>query len=143
MIVDLGLGAPIAYYSGMIFEVSAVLGGQNVVLGRGGRYDGLASALGSERELPALGFALNLDDVLELTRCGQPERAERSYIVVSPTDDSFVEDVVKKAVELREAGHNVVSLFDSQVDAEKVARSIGNARVTRVGNTGSIDGDRV
>ena len=140
--VDLGLGASIAYYSGMIFEVSAVVAGQNIVLGRGGRYDGLASALGSKAELPALGFALNLDAVLELTRGGQPEAAERSYIVVSPTDDGFVEDVVKKAVELREAGHNVVSLFDSQVDADEVAQSIGNARVLRVGNPEPIDGVR-
>ncbi|MCY4475812.1 MAG: ATP phosphoribosyltransferase regulatory subunit [Chloroflexi bacterium] len=140
VIVDLGLGASIAYYSGMIFEVSAVVGGQNVVLGRGGRYDGLASALGSEAELPALGFALNLDAVLELRHGGQPEAAKRRYIVVSPTDDRFVADVIKKAVELREAGHNVVSLFDSQVDADEVAQSIGNARVMRVGNTEPIDG---
>ncbi len=138
--VDLGLGASIAYYSGMIFEVSTVVAGKNIVLGRGGRYDGLASALGSEAELPALGFALNLDAVLELTRDGQPEAAVRRYIVVSPTDDIFVEDVVKKAVELREAGHNVVSLFDSQVDADEVAQSIGNACVMRVGNPEPIDG---
>ena len=141
MTVDLGLGASIAYYSGMIFEVSAIVAGENIVVGRGGRYDGLASALGSDTELPALGFALNLDTVLELTGGGQPHQAERRYIVLSPTDDSLVEDVIKKAAELREEGHNVVSLFDCAVDAEEVAESIGNASVIRVGNPESTEGD--
>ena len=50
--IDFGLATSIAYYSGMIFEVSAVVDGEHVALGGGGRYDGLATALGSDEDVP-------------------------------------------------------------------------------------------
>jgi histidyl-tRNA synthetase len=37
-----------------------------VLLGSGGRYDGLVRALGGSEDIPALGYAYNLEDVIAL-----------------------------------------------------------------------------
>lgn len=62
--VDFGLARGLAYYNGIVFEVRhpdwpAPLGG-------GGRYDGLARALGSQVDVPASGFAYTLETLLAL-----------------------------------------------------------------------------
>ena len=139
MSVDLGLSASIAYYSGMIFEVRAVENGESVVLGGGGRYDGLASALGSEQTLPALGFALNLDTILDLVGSDDVSAQKRRYIVLSPVNKDAVDEVVEKAEKLRSEGHSVVSLFDRSVDAEALVESMGNAEVIKVGSSSEIE----
>jgi histidyl-tRNA synthetase len=57
--LDLGHARGIAYYTGVIFEM---MDGP-LSLGGGGRYDGLVAALGGGN-VPAMGFAYNLDHVL-------------------------------------------------------------------------------
>ena len=59
--LDLGLARGIAYYTGVMFEIIDSAGRS---LGGGGRYDGLIRALGGEDDLPALGFAYNMDRVI-------------------------------------------------------------------------------
>ena len=57
--LDLGLARGIAYYTGVVFELeSAEIGG---TVGGGGRYDGLVRALGGADDIPAMGFAYDLD----------------------------------------------------------------------------------
>ena len=78
LVINFALARGIAYYNGIIFDIVAgdgdgdgeggpagggVPGGS--VLGGGGRYDGLARALGSVRDVPALGFACTLETLLE------------------------------------------------------------------------------
>ena len=64
--IDLGMSVGMAYYTGMVFEIGGdTTGDQQARLGGGGRYDGLAEALGAESRLPALGFALNLTEMLD------------------------------------------------------------------------------
>ena len=65
--LDLGLARGISYYSGVIFELMYASEGRTVSLGGGGRYDGLVKALGADEDVPALGFACNLDRVVELS----------------------------------------------------------------------------
>ena len=62
--VDFGLARGLAYYSGIVFEVKHP--GWPEPLGGGGRYDGLARALGSGKDVPALGFAYTLETLLAL-----------------------------------------------------------------------------
>jgi histidyl-tRNA synthetase len=59
LVLDFGLARGIAYYNGITFQVTHPAAGG--ILGRGGRYDALARALGSTETVPALGFAYNLD----------------------------------------------------------------------------------
>ncbi|NWG15161.1 MAG: ATP phosphoribosyltransferase regulatory subunit [Chloroflexi bacterium] len=51
-----------AYYTGVVFELTA--DGRH--LGGGGRYDELLRLLGSQRDVPAVGFAYYADQILEL-----------------------------------------------------------------------------
>ena len=54
----------LAYYNGVIFEVSHPKWAGT--LGGGGRYDTLSRALGGSEAVPALGFAYNLDALISI-----------------------------------------------------------------------------
>ncbi len=136
--VDFGLATSIAYYSGMIFEVSASVGEEHVALGGGGRYDGLATALGSDEDVPALGFALNLDTILELNGGSAASGARRRVVVLGPADEDANKSIIEAAAELRGQGYDVFTLFDTTVDAGEVASSIGGAKVALVDVSGSL-----
>ena len=64
VVVDLGLARGISYYTGVIFELE-IAASPGVSLGGGGRYDGLIKALGCEDDVPALGFAYNLEQIMD------------------------------------------------------------------------------
>lgn len=64
--LDLGLARGISYYTGVVFTLSYGSGEGVVLLGSGGRYDGLVRALGGSEDVPALGYAYNLEDVVAL-----------------------------------------------------------------------------
>lgn len=71
VIFDLGLTRDLSYYTGAVFEIYDPRVG--APLGGGGRYDDLLSRFG--RDLPAVGFAINVDR-LHLALAGE-ERGER------------------------------------------------------------------
>ena len=59
VVVDFSLAPQLEYYSGLIFEINAVLGnGRSCRIGSGGRYDSLMERFG--RKLPAAGFGYDL-----------------------------------------------------------------------------------
>lgn len=68
--VDTGMARGISYYTGVIFELTpaatlpfSARGG--AALGGGGRYDGLVQALGGRGCVPAMGFAYNVNALLD------------------------------------------------------------------------------
>ncbi|MQF99152.1 MAG: hypothetical protein FI729_06520 [SAR202 cluster bacterium] len=63
LILDLGLVRGIAYYTGMVFEILDV--NSDLILCGGGRYDGLIKALGAEEDVPAMGFAYNVESMVK------------------------------------------------------------------------------
>ena len=63
--LDLGLARGISYYTGVIFEFFSISASRKKLLGGGGRYDDLIKSLGGPN-IPALGFAFNLDQVLDI-----------------------------------------------------------------------------
>ena len=64
IMLDLGLARGFGYYTGIIFEIVTSSRSGPVVLGGGGRYDGLVKALGGD-SVPALGFAVSLESVTD------------------------------------------------------------------------------
>ena len=62
LILDLGLVRGIAYYTGMVFEILDI--NSDLILCGGGRYDGLIKALGGEEDVPAMGFAYNVESMI-------------------------------------------------------------------------------
>ncbi len=67
--LDFGLVRGLAYYNGIVFEVKHPRWPES--LGGGGRYDGLARALGSQEVVPALGFAYNLEALLAVSKASK------------------------------------------------------------------------
>ena len=105
LVLNLGLVRGLAYYNGLVFEVThpdcaAPLGG-------GGRYDELALALGSPKPLPALGFAFNLEALLALTGdvdANHQATPGPSGGLVLAEDTSSYGHALKVALSLREQG---------------------------------------
>ena len=65
--LDMGMARGISYYTGVIFEL---LGDEGVALGGGGRYDDLVQALGGSDSVPAMGFAYNVNTLLDVLQSG-------------------------------------------------------------------------
>jgi len=81
--VDIGLVRGIAYYTGMVFEILAPGPEGSITLCGGGRYDGLTKALGGEEEVPALGFAYTLENLLDLSPEKLPENSKETHLASS------------------------------------------------------------
>ena len=62
-ILDFSTNRGLTYYSGLIFDIS-LDGAGDTVVGGGGRYDGLVRMLGGSEDVPAVGFAINVDSLL-------------------------------------------------------------------------------
>ena len=65
--IDLSFVRGMAYYTGVVFEFLPPTGTPQFALGGGGRYDDLVRAFGGP-DMPACGFALNIDEVAWTTR---------------------------------------------------------------------------
>jgi histidyl-tRNA synthetase len=64
--LDLGFGRGIGFYSQMIFELVVATDAGPVEVCGGGRYDGLAQVLGSDRDGRGVGFAFGLERLAEV-----------------------------------------------------------------------------
>jgi histidyl-tRNA synthetase len=112
--VDFGLVRGIAYYTGVLFDIYA--GDNNdTAMGGGGRYDGLTRALGYERDVPALGFAYNLDAVI----AAAPNDMESvdEPLTISPVESGSVKSAVTKARRLRATGQRAFVTFENPEDS--------------------------
>ena len=131
--VDLGLTRDIAYYTGMVFDVTA--GGRTV--GGGGRYDGLTRALGSDMDVPSLGFAFNID---ALSAVIPPIESRRDGVLVAPNGPDAAAAAAQYAAELREEGSKAVLRFEVPPDLptlRKWGESAGCSRVAVVNADGT------
>ena len=101
MSVDFGMARGIAYYTGVLFDIYE---GESTseTLGGGGRYDGLTRALGYDRDVPALGFAYELDAVI--AALGETPVLVDDLTLVSPTESGSVTAAIERARELRASG---------------------------------------
>ena len=132
--VDLGLTRDIAYYTGMVFDLTA--GGRTV--GGGGRYDGLTRALGSDVDVPSLGFAFNVD---ALSAVITPVESHRDGVFVAPNGPDAAAAAAQYAAEVREDGSKAVLSFEVPPDVptlRKWGESAGCSQVTVVNVDGTL-----
>lgn len=138
--VDLGLAPGLAYYTGMVFELSHS-GVPGRALGGGGRYDGLVKALGGP-DLPALGFAYSLE-LLQEARAAEglpalaPEPVPLAAVVVPLAADDAAQALAE--ARRRRASGAQVALFSKPGDLEGahvLARERGASHVIVVGSQG-------
>ena len=67
-IIDFASKRGVTYYTGLIFDLDMSTDKDGYSIGGGGRYDGLVKSLGGESDVPAIGFALNIDTLLQISR---------------------------------------------------------------------------
>ncbi|HYL38023.1 MAG TPA: histidine--tRNA ligase [Bryobacteraceae bacterium] len=93
------------YYMRTTFEiVHGALGAQNSVLG-GGRYDGLAEALGSRVPAPGIGFSIGEDRLIMTLEQEHPDACPVALdVYLAPLGEASQKQCVQMARELRSAG---------------------------------------
>jgi histidyl-tRNA synthetase len=96
------------YYMRTTFEiVHGALGAQNSVLG-GGRYDGLAEALGSRVHAPGIGFSIGEDRLVMTVEEEHPGLYEQKLdLYIAPMGSEAQRHCAQLARELRETGISV------------------------------------
>ena len=140
--INFGMARGIAYYTGTVFELLNAETG--VSYGGGGRYDELARNMGGSHDLPALGFAYGMEQLLS----GKPNLSKslenspgRTGALVVPTTTEAFKAARKVAEELRMEYGNPVEMEVSGRSLEEnlaYATAIGIGEVVRV----SADGER-
>ena len=147
LVLDFGLAGGLAYYGGIVFQIrhpsaAAPLAG-------GGRYDGLARALGSRSDIPALGFACTLELLLDvLEQAGRsPERCEagpRTVLVLASSGEAY-RKALRLAREMRDSGATAeMDLYGRTVeDARSYARANGIVEIISVDGNGKSTEYRV
>ena len=141
VVVDLGMARGLAYYTGVVFELTHPKIAGVPGLGGGGRYDGLTRALGGSAELPALGYAYTLEQVIGLlpNDFGTDEDVGEARVLVVASPGAMAE-AVSTAERLRVQG--IPAELDlarrSDTEAAKYAKQRGIQTVMRVGQDGNV-----
>lgn len=139
---DLGFARGLAYYTGVVFELTHP-GLSGRPLGGGGRYDGLVRALGGP-DLPALGFAYSVESLEEARRIEGVDAfdlAEASVeALVAPERLEDAASALQEARRLRSQGDGTTVVLYSEPDdltgAQAYARTIDAQSLVIVGSGG-------
>jgi histidyl-tRNA synthetase len=102
------------YYTRTTFEItSGALGAQNTLIG-GGRYDGLAEALGGP-PTKGFGFALGLERILlVLQESGKQAQLPSPQLFLAPLGEAAFEKATLLARDLRQQGIRCVLDFETR-----------------------------
>jgi len=115
------------------FEIThGALGAQNSVLG-GGRYDGLAEAIGSKVPAPGIGFSIGEDRLVMILEESYPDRFKPVVdVFLAPLGEAAEQHAGALAAELRSQGFSVERSADRKLKrALEVANKTG-ARYTLI-----------
>jgi histidyl-tRNA synthetase len=136
--VDFGLARGLAYYTGIVFEIQHA--DQETSLGGGGRYDGLARALGSRTAIPALGFAYTAESLVEaLEAAGKEEsvpQARKPGVLLLASGESSYRQAARLARDLRASGKQV----EMDVCGAGLEESLAYARARGLAEVIEVDG---
>jgi histidyl-tRNA synthetase len=141
--LDLGFGRGIGFYTQMIFELAIPTADGPVEVCGGGRYDGLARVLGSERDGRGVGFAFGLERLYHVlqARGHDATRRERSGVLIVTTGTQLSAECAAVSVRLRRRGvRAVLESSRSGVDALARARELNLAHL--VVPLGLVQGQR-
>ena len=142
--LNFGLVRGLAYYNGIVFEVKHDLWPGSI--GGGGRYDDLATALGSDERIPALGFAYNLEGLLSVATHADVHEAfddrraalGHPQVLIFCAELEHNQEALSIAMEMRGQGITVEIAVDTlDLDSAIVAaRQRGIGKVVLAGTNG-------
>ena len=98
--IDIASGAGFEYYTGVIFQLYS---GKEKI-GGGGRYDDLIPAMGGG-DIPASGFALYIDRLIDLVEAGAMPKTAGQSVLIRPQGDGEIKEAFRAASQLRDAGY--------------------------------------
>jgi histidyl-tRNA synthetase len=99
--IDIASGRGFEYYTGMMFQILA--GGEQVA--GGGRYDALIPLMGG-RDIPASGFALYLDHLMNLVKPAiRPKPPAQKILIRAEPRGNALKEAFKLVTFLHEAGY--------------------------------------
>ena len=131
------------YYTRTTFEItSGTLGAQNTIVG-GGRYDGLAEALGGP-PLKGFGFALGLERILlVLQQSGKQAQLPSPQLFLAPLGQPAFEKATLLALDLRQRGIRCVLDFETRSlkSALRLANKVNAQHVLILGDSELQSGD--
>ncbi len=134
--LDFGFGRGIGFYSQVIFELIAPTPDGPLEVCGGGRYDGLARVLGSERDDRGVGFAFGLERLAAAIEA-RPEggtSVRRGVVMLGGEGDAAS---IRLAQRLRAEGCPVHPLAGGTLDeARRYSRSLGLGKVMQVASAG-------
>jgi histidyl-tRNA synthetase len=113
--IDIASGAGFEYYTGIIFQLYS---GREKI-GGGGRYDDLIPAMGGG-EIPASGFALYIDRIMDLVEPDMSKEPVRQVVLVKAESNAKIAEAFSCANRLRDAG------YTAELDLGK--KELANAR---------------
>lgn len=117
--VDLGIARGLEYYTDVVFEIYV----DGVQVAGGGRYDELVKLLGGEPS-PAVGVGFGVDRIAQaMLKRGMRIPYEQLDCVVLPASEEMLDECLKAAGELREAG----LLVDVELMGRKLSKAIAYA----------------
>ena len=121
------------YYMRTTFEiVHGALGAQNSVLG-GGRYDGLAEALGSKVHSPGIGFSIGEDRLVMTVEEANPELSRESLdLFVATLGEAARREATGVARQLRRDGVTVELALEGKLKRQMEAANRLGARRTLI-----------
>lgn len=139
VVLDFGLARGLAYYTGIIFEITHPQAEGS--LSGGGRYDGLARALGSPSNVPALGFAYALESILTLIDRQGKKRlnhndASGRVLLLAPNGAAY-----KKALQVAQEMRGSGTAVEVDVASMGVEESLPYARDRGIATVMTIDGN--
>lgn len=138
--LDFALVGKLSYYSGLVFEIRTLAEDTQSVLGGGGRYNDLIRALGGSKDIPALGFAYNLEQIVDSLRQDLIKETHRkpTLILVIPGTTQSYNHALRVARGLRQSGNSVeVSSVNPKWSAQKVYAKRRNIdTIVTVGSNG-------
>lgn len=132
IVLDLGFGRGIGFYSQMVFEIVAETPAGPIELCGGGRYDGLARVLGSDRDDRGIGFAFGLErlcDVLDAQGSGPVSVPPRGFLVLAE-DESVAGHAAGIATRLRVGGAR--ALLETGIGLDEAIAKAEGAGLPRV-----------
>ena len=127
------------YYMRTTFEVvHGALGAQNSVLG-GGRYDGLAEAIGSKVAAPGVGFSIGEDRLVMTVE--DAIKGEALDLFIAALGERATEQAGTIAREIRQFGHSVEVAPDGKLKrAMELANKLGARYTLIIGENEIISG---
>jgi len=142
LILDLASARGIAYYTGIIFDIENPRIKIGRSIGGGGRYDGLIEALGGKKSLPAMGFALNLEQVANLLpKDYDLDLEETPAKILVTAQETAMSEAVATAERLRAQGFFAEIDLECKDDASaaKYAKQRDIQTIMRVGQDGQVN----